>query len=257
MLVGGTSEVLWLAVSQPFGLNTTVGADPSLHIFPVAFSIVKYPGSRTMPSTTTAFTISLRTTTGAGNSREHHQAKARRTRREAAAALLAWPKEARILLPVVVSLTRVSPGKPDDDNAGAGLKAVRDAIARQLGVDDGDKRWVLWNYRPPRRGKWAVEVELQPGILAPGQECRPAVPLPPECPQCLGAKAGDGQVHCAGRQRARGCRCGCVKTPGRRKRRRALKEMGLLERAGVLGRLHLPRCVRGGACQPGCPSASK
>ena len=199
------------------------------------------------------FTIPLRTTTGAGNSREHHHAKARRTVRERQAVVAAWPRELGVQLPLLVKLARVSPGKADPDNAIAGMKAVQDAIARQLGVDDGDARWVTWEYLPPRRGAWAVEVELVEAPLGPGQERRPAAPLPPECPQCLGAKKKVGAVHCYGRQRAHGCRCWCAKAKRTSKRRGALRELNLIERAGVLGRLHLPGCVRGGACQPGCP----
>lgn len=198
-----------------------------------------------------SFTIPLRTTTGAGNSREHHHAKARRTTRERQAVVAAWPRELWVQLPLLVKLARVSPGKADPDNAIAGMKAVQDAIARQLGVDDGDARWVQWEYLPPRRGAWAVEVELLEAPLGPGQDRRPAIPRPPECPQCLGAKKGDGQVHCAGRQRAHGCRCWCAKSKPRK--RQALRGLSLAARAGLKARLHLPGCVRGGACQPGCP----
>ncbi len=61
----------------------------------------------------------------------------------------------------LVSLTRVSPrGKfLDDDNLRYVLKPVRDEIAKQLGVDDGPKGPVEWEYHQGR-GEWGVEVIL-------------------------------------------------------------------------------------------------
>ncbi len=44
-----------------------------------------------------------------------------------------------------VLLERISRGKLDDDNLRGALKAVRDEVAAQLGVDDGDAR-VLYEY---------------------------------------------------------------------------------------------------------------
>jgi hypothetical protein len=45
--------------------------------------------------------------------------------------------------PVTVTLVRCAGGQLDDDNATGSMKAVRDEVARWLGVDDGDAsvRW--------------------------------------------------------------------------------------------------------------------
>jgi hypothetical protein len=61
----------------------------------------------------------------------------------------------------VVVLTRIAPPRSkglDSDNLQRALKAVRDAVADQLGVNDGDKR-VIWLYQQAT-GPWAVEVEV-------------------------------------------------------------------------------------------------
>jgi hypothetical protein len=46
---------------------------------------------------------------------------------------------------VLVKLTRIGPNELDDDNLRGSLKAVRDELAAQLGVDDRDRR-VRWAY---------------------------------------------------------------------------------------------------------------
>lgn len=201
---------------------------------------------------TVSFIIKMRTSTGAGNSREHWGRKAARTTAERDAVVATWPRAFDLTLPVHVALTRVSPGRPDDDNAGAGMKSVRDAIAAQLGVDDGDRASVTWGYGAPRRGAWAVEVRIRE---RPGTTRRPAVPRPPTCAGCAGAKTADGQVHCYGSHRARGCRCWCAKA--RRAKPRDLGARQLLAQAGVLDRLHLQACQRGGPCAPGCPQEKR
>ena len=56
-------------------------------------------------------------------------------------------------LPLVVTLTRVSPRGLDDDNLRGALKAVRDGVADYLAIDDRDPR-VTWAYsqeRGPRK----------------------------------------------------------------------------------------------------------
>lgn len=68
-------------------------------------------------------------------------------------------KPARPAFPCVVLLTRVAPSSGlDDDNLSGSLKAIRDAMAEWLGLDDRDPR-VGWRYAQ-RRGPWAVEVSF-------------------------------------------------------------------------------------------------
>jgi hypothetical protein len=64
--------------------------------------------------------------------------------------------------PVTVTLTRVAPRQLDaEDNLTAALKAVRDEVAAQLGVDDRDAR-VTWRYGQERGGarEHAVRIEV-------------------------------------------------------------------------------------------------
>lgn len=61
-----------------------------------------------------------------------------------------------------VHLVRVSPkrGKQlDDDNCIASFKHVRDQVAAQLGVDDGDRQRIRFTY-DQERGPWNVRIEL-------------------------------------------------------------------------------------------------
>jgi hypothetical protein len=62
-------------------------------------------------------------------------------------------------LPCVVTLTRYSAKKPDDENSSHSLKAVRDAVADWLGVDDGDETKVRWRYR--RAAGWVACVRIR------------------------------------------------------------------------------------------------
>lgn len=68
----------------------------------------------------------------------------------------------RPALPVVVTLTRISPGMMDDDGAITALKSVRDAVAAWLGVDDGPRETrVDWRYAPQKRDKvHGVEIQI-------------------------------------------------------------------------------------------------
>lgn len=101
-------------------------------------------------------------TPSVANKREHHHARARRTKthRIAVAMVLRPPYPS---LPVVVTLTRVAPRLLDTDNLGMALKAVRDQVAICLGVTDGprDER-VRWAYDQRQASTHAVEVRIEP-----------------------------------------------------------------------------------------------
>lgn len=66
--------------------------------------------------------------------------------------------------PLVVTITRYSPGKPDDDGAVGSGKWVRDSIAKLLGVDDGDPR-VTWKVQcsreKPSGNRYAVAIRIE------------------------------------------------------------------------------------------------
>lgn len=76
-----------------------------------------------------------------------------------------WPwrwKQRAWSFPVLVTLTRISPHHQelDDDNLYASLKAVRDQVAEELGVDDGDKSRIRFEPKQ-ERGPWGVRITIQ------------------------------------------------------------------------------------------------
>lgn len=118
--------------------------------------------------------VPIRTKTGL-NSREHYMVKSKRVKRERKATRFFWIRE-RVKLSLGdgnhwrIELVRFSPGTsiPDTDNVVGGLKGVRDQIAVQLGIDDGDRRH-LWIY-DGRKGPWGVRVRIH-------QDPGPAMPM--------------------------------------------------------------------------------
>ena len=94
------------------------------------------------------------------NKREHWGKRAQRTKLHRFASIAVQPHP----LPCVVRLIRIAPRKLDDDNNAAGFKALRDGIAKRLGVDDADPR-VRWEYDQERgRAKeYAVRIEIRGG----------------------------------------------------------------------------------------------
>lgn len=93
-----------------------------------------------------SFTVGIRTHNPLnGNQSKGWQGTHFRRVREREKVGLAWLVAARgrkPALPVVVTLTRLGRNRRpmDEDGLKASLKTVRDAVARHLGVDDGDKR---------------------------------------------------------------------------------------------------------------------
>jgi hypothetical protein len=61
--------------------------------------------------------------------------------------------------PFAVLLTRFGPRRMDSDNSIAGLKAVRDEVAKQLGVDDGNEKEITFDYAQ-ERGEYAVAIRI-------------------------------------------------------------------------------------------------
>lgn len=60
---------------------------------------------------------------------------------------------------LVVTLTRVSPRRLDDDNIRGALKAIRDQVATALGIDDRTPL-VAWHYCQ-ERGEPAVLIRIE------------------------------------------------------------------------------------------------
>lgn len=105
------------------------------------------------------------------NLREHWAARAKRVKKERNAVGWALASQqwkaggGRGLvrgpgLPAVVTLTRLAPRQLDSDNAVAGFKAVRDAIAEFFGVNDNDPR-VTWRYAQEKAKGYACRIEIE------------------------------------------------------------------------------------------------
>lgn len=102
------------------------------------------------------------------NNRKHWRTVSKRGRDEKAAVAAALRGRTPPALPVVVTITRVSPGRLDDDGATASAKHVRDSVAAWLGCDDADSRvrFVVTQ----AKGKAGVRVEARP-MAAPCPLC--------------------------------------------------------------------------------------
>jgi hypothetical protein len=107
--------------------------------------------------------LSLQTVSEA-NRREHWASRARRVKMQRAVVTMALRQYGHLLPElrdaeiVRVLLVRVSPRRLDDDNLRGALKAVRDAVAAWVGIDDGSPRWE-WNY-DQRKGPLGVSLAI-------------------------------------------------------------------------------------------------
>ena len=102
------------------------------------------------PNWRVTLTLTGLTLVSRSNAREHWSTRHRRDQREAEALRRAWHTAGlsgwAVPLPVAVTLTRIG-GKPmDGDNLQSSLKAIRDAVAALIAIDDGDER-ITWRYR--------------------------------------------------------------------------------------------------------------
>jgi hypothetical protein len=90
------------------------------------------------------------------NTREHWAVKARKVKAERAAVALGfrskpWRRQYAQAVALdsestwEITLTRLSPRKLDGDNLQGRFKGVRDQVAYELGMDDGDPR-LVWTY---------------------------------------------------------------------------------------------------------------
>jgi len=65
-------------------------------------------------------------------------------------------------MPLTVTFTRVSPGKLDKgDGNNSSFKWVRDALAKWVGVNDGDDRYEWVYLRRVERGKYGCEIRME------------------------------------------------------------------------------------------------
>lgn len=99
------------------------------------------------------------------NAREHFRVRAKRVKAEREVTAWELKRCTRPPVPCTVLLTRMSPGtRPlDDDNLAGSLKAVRDEVAKWLGVDDGNRSAVRFRYAQVR-APWGVRVQFGPPV---------------------------------------------------------------------------------------------
>lgn len=103
--------------------------------------------------------VNVRTPPGL-NSRENWRARARRVKAERESTAWALLGKDRPALPCSVQLTRFAPSNGlDDDNLAGALKAIRDAVADWLGIDDKHADQVRYLYAQ-ERAPWGVGIEF-------------------------------------------------------------------------------------------------
>jgi hypothetical protein len=116
------------------------------------------------PNPQLAFTMPVRVDSET-NAREHWAKKRNRKINQKIATRYGWvdavrPIDFRVSLPCVVRLVRVGSRKLDSDNLGESFKAIRDALAGMIGVDDGDER-IKWEYAQVAVGKRVYQVRVE------------------------------------------------------------------------------------------------
>src|SRR5262245_1119228 len=118
------------------------------------------------PNPQLAFTMPVRVDSET-NAREHWAKKRNRKKAQKETLFTAWlvainAEEAQcpVKLPCVVRLIRVGPKRLDTDNLGESFKAIRDAIAWAIDVDDGDER-IKWEYAQVPVGKRVYQVRVE------------------------------------------------------------------------------------------------
>ncbi len=102
-------------------------------------------------------------TVSESNQRCHWAKRAKRAARQRGVTALACAVVARgVALPVVVTLTRISPKALDDDNLRGAMKAVRDGVADAFGLDDRNPQ-LRFEYAQRRGGvgERAVGISIQ------------------------------------------------------------------------------------------------
>jgi hypothetical protein len=97
------------------------------------------------------------------NQREHWAKKARRVKAQRTLVTLVLrgtvARDMMLVAPLAVTITRISPRRLDDDNATGSAKAVRDAVAAILGVDDRDDR-VSWRVEQAK-GPFGIRIAIR------------------------------------------------------------------------------------------------
>lgn len=105
-------------------------------------------------------------TVSEANQREHWAFKSKRHKEQRFACAMAIRPHAyrlRGMIPIVVTLTRISTGTLDTDNLAGAFKSCRDGIADAIGVNDRDTERVEYRYaqRKGKRGQRGIEIRIE------------------------------------------------------------------------------------------------
>jgi hypothetical protein len=104
------------------------------------------------PRNMTDLTFPIKTVSEA-NRREHWTVKNKRKIAQQTEFRALWRTQKRkVTLPAIVTFTRYSCKVLDDDNLRGAFKGIRDALAREIKIDDGSDQ-VKWRYEQVKTSK--------------------------------------------------------------------------------------------------------
>jgi hypothetical protein len=109
------------------------------------------------------FLIPLRLPSAA-NLREHWRVRHKRVQAQRQLVAIYIGGKPRPTLPVVVTLTRIAPRALDGDNLQSAFKAMRDEVAKWLGVPDNHPS-IRWEYGQRRGGVGEYGVVIVVGAV--------------------------------------------------------------------------------------------
>ena len=100
-------------------------------------------------------------TVSEANTHDHWRKRHARAKAQRGAIALKFTRLPLPAPPLVVRLERIAGRRLDDDNLRSAFKAIRDEVAKFIGVDDGDER-VKWEYdqwdHPNLRGHVRIHI---------------------------------------------------------------------------------------------------
>jgi hypothetical protein len=123
-----------------------------------------YLAPRTPQMVSIGFTAPIRIVSEA-NSREHWAQRLKRKTAQQTETIIELRRVLRdspkVRFPCVVTLTRIGSRRMDSDNLANGFKGVRDAIAHELRIDDGDER-ITFEYKQDviKKRDYAIRVGI-------------------------------------------------------------------------------------------------
>jgi hypothetical protein len=89
-------------------------------------------------------------TVSEANQREHWAKRSKRKTQQQRDFSTLWKShKPKVATPCTITFTRYSCNTMDADNLAGAFKHVQDQLAREIGIDDGDKR-IEWRYRQER-----------------------------------------------------------------------------------------------------------